>query len=903
MARNVRPLPYALLTLLAFLGNVASVEAFIGMEMLWGSIFTMIVLRLYGISWALLTALLASTWTLVLWNHPWGVLLFVIEVLVVGSLLPPLRNNLVLADAVYWIGLGLALVLLTYRLGLGMEAQDGWLVGLKMAVNGILNALVASLILDHGPLPRPNGTRGVPLRRLLFHVLTVLVLGTGFTLAMVGTHEEQKRLDAELAARMRAAARGIEPHLAQWLYQHLSVVEQMADAHEMALDDPARTQELLERLHSIFGSFLALYVSDENGVTIAFQPPDFYGVSNIGIDYSHRPYFQRAKATHDTVVSSVFYAGPRNNVPIVTLAAPVLEDGRFLGIAVGALDLTALNRMLVEHVGASNLVATLVRPDGTVVASSSPSIEAGTMYPRATITALQPGAWFEWIPPPDLYDFSGRENATLGAVERMGGPADWLLILEAPQGPQQFWIRSRMLRTLGGILGLIVVVLPMAALVASWITRPLQELARRSTDLPLRIEQEPSVVSWPHSRIREIGRLDDNFRAMAEALRVRISEMAANDRAKNEFLAVLGHELRNPLAAIRIAVHMLQTSEEERVRGHAIGVLDRQSQNLSRIIDDLLDLSRITRRKIELRLSRIDARDCLRNALQSIESSVKASQQELVVRISDTPLWVDADSTRLEQIIGNLLTNAVKYTPSGGRIEVDAHAIDGEVVFEVIDNGIGMTPELLARVFEPFQQGAPSGERSRGGLGIGLTLVRQLVDIHGGRVWAHSEGPNRGSRVGFALREATEPESAHPPPAATEQPGPARRVLLVDDNTDAVELLANTLKDWGHEVAVAYDGPQALRAAEISAPDLILLDIGLPGMSGLEVAESLRSSPDFDRTLIVALTGYGHPEDRERSFAAGCDLHITKPIDPEYLRKLLREPPAPRTIRDRPPPR
>lgn len=885
-ARPVRPLPLALLVLAAFFGNVASTRVFAGMDLLWGSIFTMIVLRLYGAIWAVLCALVASTWTIVLWGHPWSIALYVAEAVVTGLLLRPMRSNLVLADAVYWIGLGLGLGLLLNRVVLGVRPEDAWLLGLHMAVNGIVNALIANLLIDHAPVRRGGEVVGVPLQRLLFHVLTVLVLGTGLTITLADSHDERKRLDAELAARMRAAARGIEPHLADWLYTHLRVVEQIAETHERT-PVPEETQQLLERLGTIFPSFRALYVANAQGITIAFEPRTYLGQSTLGVDYSYRPYFLQARRTRHTVVSTVFYAGRYNEVPVVTLAAPMLVEGRFEGVAVGALDLSSIARLLVHHVGTSNLVATLVRPDGTVVASSSPSIEIGRMYPRATTDALQPGAWFEWIPEPPPYDISGRENATLGSVERTEGPTDWLLVIEGAQGPQYAWLRSRLLRTLGSILALTIVVLPLAAVVSGWITKPLRELARRSTALHERIEQEPSVL-WPRSNVREIVLLNGNFRAMARALRERMNDMAAADRAKDAFMAVLGHELRNPLAAIRIAVHMLQTSRSERPREHALGVLDRQSQNLSRIVDDLLDLSRISRGKIELRRKRLDARAVIRDAVEGVMPLVREAKHQLDVRLPEAPLWVDADPTRLEQIVANLLTNAAKYTPSGGHVGIVARAEDDHLVVEVTDDGIGMDAELLARAFEPFEQGAPTEQRSRGGLGIGLTLVRQLVAMHGGRVWAHSEGHGHGSRVGFALPLAPPPEAEVSAPFASEPEGPPRRVLIVDDNADALELLAQTITAWGHEVATARDGPSGIRAAQALRPDLILLDIGLPGLSGLEVARTLRADPAFRDTLIVALTGYGHPEDRERSLAAGFDLHLTKPVDLARLERLLK---------------
>ncbi len=369
----------------------------------------------------------------------------------------------------------------------------------------------------------------------------------------------------------------------------------------------------------------------------------------------------------------------------------------------------------------------------------------------------------------------------------------------------------------------------------------------------------------------------------------RIDAEVAN-RAKDEFLAMLGHELRNPLAPTLHALEVMrQKGGDPATRGWAVEMLERQSRHMARLVDDLLDVSRITRGKIELRLEPIELSELVRRAVESCRALFDDRRHRLALELCPQPVWLEVDPARLEQVLCNLLNNAAKYTPPGGGITLRTEGDGFEVVVTVTDDGAGIPPEMLTRIFDLFHQVDPSLARSQGGLGIGLTLVQRLVEMHGGSVEAHSDGPGRGST--FAVRL---PALAAPPDAATRRrsrpalaPGTPRRVLVVEDNLDSATALAELLRLWGHEVRVAHDGPAGVAAAGVFAPDVVLLDIGLPGMDGYEVALTLRADPAFAATRLYALTGYGQEQDHRRSRDVGIDRHITKPIDLAALRELL----------------
>ncbi|WP_437798853.1 ATP-binding protein [Sorangium sp. So ce693] len=368
------------------------------------------------------------------------------------------------------------------------------------------------------------------------------------------------------------------------------------------------------------------------------------------------------------------------------------------------------------------------------------------------------------------------------------------------------------------------------------------------------------------------------------------------NRAKDEFLAMLGHELRNPLAPIVTALHLMRL----RAGGHAERerlVIERQIKHLTALVDDLLDVSRITRGKVELKKQRTELAEVVAKAVELASPLLEQRRHHLTVTVPSSGLAVDGDVMRLAQVISNLLTNAAKYTESGGEIAVRAERTEGEVVLSVRDNGIGIAPEMLASVFERFVQERQALDRSQGGLGLGLAIVHNLVAMHGGRVSAHSEGRGRGSEFTIRLPAAANvrsPEAAPArPPAGTQgSPAPAdrRRILLVDDNLDAVELLAESLGAMGHATRIAADGPSALRIAEEFAPDVALLDIGLPVMDGYELARRLREQPAGERVRLIAITGYGQEADLRRSKGAGFETHLVKPIQIDRLTALIEEP-------------
>ncbi|MEX0711214.1 MAG: ATP-binding protein [Pirellulales bacterium] len=401
-------------------------------------------------------------------------------------------------------------------------------------------------------------------------------------------------------------------------------------------------------------------------------------------------------------------------------------------------------------------------------------------------------------------------------------------------------------------------------------------------------------------------------RAEAVALEnTRLSEeLRAADRRKDEFLALLGHELRNPLAPIRSALHLLDGADPETTQS-VRGMMQRQVQHIVRLVDDLLDISRVRQGKFTIEKQPVELGAAVRQALETSGPVIDSYGHELAISLPDESVWLQADPVRLAQVITNLLNNAAKYTNRGGRIWLAARREHDQALLSVRDSGIGIPAHLLPRLFDLFMQVDDRHERSQGGLGIGLALVRRLVEMHGGTITAASAGEGQGSEFTVrlpVLAETARPQSppqptqfsdrldgrnAHPaagprsavhPPARTSA---GRRVLIVDDREDAANTLAMLVRAWKHDVRVVHDGLAAVEASESYRPDVVLLDIGLPGISGYDVARQLRLRPHFKSILLVALTGFTEDEDRKRSYEAGFDHHLVKPVAPERLEALL----------------
>jgi signal transduction histidine kinase/ActR/RegA family two-component response regulator len=479
---------------------------------------------------------------------------------------------------------------------------------------------------------------------------------------------------------------------------------------------------------------------------------------------------------------------------------------------------------------------------------------------------------------------------------RRSGETGWSIGLGIP-ARIVFASATRALWVLGvGTLVALAIALGFAWWMSRGITAPIASLATAARAVG-RGYANPHLAS--KSSILEVrdvaSALDEAAAAVLERETLLEREQAAlkaADRAKDEFLAMLGHELRNPMSAIGTAAHILGAAQPgSPMDRQARGIIERQSRQMTRLIEDLLDISRLTMGKVRLRTEPFDLAQLAHHVVQTWRQSARVQPDR--ISLAAEPAWVDADRARIEQVLANLIDNANKFTPAGKRIFVTVRSADGAAILDVTDEGDGIAPEMLDRVFELFVQAPQGPDRSDGGLGLGLALVRRLVQMHGGTVGAISAGLGHGASFIVSL-PAIEPAGAvHRSEGIPAGAGQALRIMLVEDNADARDMLQAVLALAGHEVFGLSNGEAALAEARRFRPDVAIVDIGLPGMDGHEVARRLRADPELHRLRLIALTGYGLPEDERRAHEAGFDIHITKPVEPQALASALAKLAAP----------
>ena len=726
--------------------------------------------------------------------------------------------------------------------------------------------------------------RPVALRTRLLYLAAAafvpLALMSGISLFALlhQQRQESERAGIELA---RALTTAVDAEL----QRSISVLQGLANATSLDQQDTERFYELARRVLQSNPSWLTVILADPQGRQLT-NARFRYGEALPPV--VERESFDRVLRTIEPAIGHLS-RGPGTQLA-VPVRVPVLRAGELRYVLTAAVKpddfVDIINRQRVP----GDWVVSVFDANSIRVARSRQHHEYLGGTPTPSLVELMRAGGDEGAGITQVL-----EGESVYTTYSRSHETNWTVAIGIPR--PYFGVAA--LRSLivygGGLLISIGLAILAALIIGRGIARPMAELGAAARALGRRERLE-----LPHTPIAEIRQVADSLavaadeRARGEAEREQLLEREqqaraiaeAANRSKDEFLAMLGHELRNPLGAIANAAQLLGAADEQ-TRAHARAVIGRQVQHLVRMTDDLLDAARAMTGKIILQRQPLDLADAAARALSTLRASGRTGQRRIVQALA--PVWIDADPTRIEQIIGNLLGNALKFTPEGGTITVSVGREGDEALLRVADTGIGMAPQLAARVFEPFVQGERLLDRSQGGLGIGLTLVRRLAELHSGSAAAHSDGEGRGSAFSVRL-PAMEPPAAIRGRARAPSTVPARDVLVVEDNDDARETLKRMLELAGHRVRVAVDGAGALNAVRSAVPDVALIDLGLPQMDGYEVARRIRADMQGKRPLLIAVTGYGLPEDRNRSRDAGFDLHLVKPVDSTTLAEVLARP-------------
>jgi len=645
-----------------------------------------------------------------------------------------------------------------------------------------------------------------------------------------------------------------------------------------------------------------LVATSEDWVNLLVFTDDGRELVNVRVDYDQPPpkfesveYVRQVIREGRPMASNLFFS-PHTDEQVVHVAIPVQREGQPPLVLAASLDLSGFDRLLVDQSMRGEGVAAIFDRNLRFVARSRDSQRYLGMHPiepqRQAFARSDTG--IDRLPvydSPDVYSAWTRSSLT-----------GWTVSLGVPAEPVEAALRSSLIML--GSVGLVVMLA--TVLVALHIGRRLAGSMAEATESAMALAKgepllplESGVVELNvlGEALQQAGKILENEseeRARAEHERELLlereqqarQEAEGAGRAKDEFLAMLGHELRNPLAPILFAIELAKTHPHD-APTRELEIIERQARHIERLVNDLLDVARIVRGKITLNTRIDEIHPIVSKAVEIAAPLLETKQHVLVLDVPRSGLQVEADETRLAQVIANLLTNAAKFTDPGGEISLSAAREGDDVLIRVRDNGVGIPPELLPNVFDIFTQGQRNNAAAQG-LGLGLALVRNFVRLHGGTVTARSEGPGRGSEFTVRL-PAVEAEPRVEPVSSLAPTGSAApaRVLVVDDNVDAAETLGLMLEMEGHQVRVAFEATQALEIARVFRPDIALLDIGMPGMDGYELAARMRAAPETRHTFLIAVTGYGQAEDRDRSSRAGFDRHLIKPVEPDQPTALI----------------
>ena len=717
----------------------------------------------------------------------------------------------------------------------------------------------------------PDPTIRSHLFALVLAVLLPMIVLVVLLAVLVARHE-QLAIEQGAVDRARAFMSAVDSEL----HGSVTTLEALAASSSLETGDVSGFHEQARRVLRSQSDWLNITLDSPAGVPLASAVLRF-GTPLAPL--SDRSVARQAARSGMAAVAGVLREPALNDYG-VPVSVPVMRRAAVAYVLTAFVKPDSFAELLHEQQLPTTWISGLVGSDGRFIARIPSPQRVGQLATAAFRNEIEqaPEGWYRGVTSEGIDVYRAHYKSPISG---------WSIGLAIPASEVQAAARRASWLAVSGTLVSLTLALGFAFWIGRRIARPVVALSEAATAL-----RQGEPVALVASHIREVEQVAAALEEAARATRERQvllerekEALRSADRAKDEFLAVLGHELRNPLASLTTAAHVLRLAAPGDSRAvQARGVIERQTKQMARLVEDLLDISRITMGKAVLDRERLDLGELARGVVQNFRQAGRAGAAQILFRAE--PAWVDGDRTRLEQVLANLLDNALKFSPPEAPVSVNVRTDGGDAVLTVADLGVGLEREAIGRIFDLFVQGEQGPDRSKGGLGIGLALVKRVVELHGGVVAAASEGIGKGAVFSVRLPAVAQPERAAQPPV---QAGAARsrRVLIIEDNDDARQMLVALLELGGHEVREAETGASGLQRAQAQRPDIALVDIGLPDLDGYEVARRLRSSEAGRDMKLVAVSGYGQAEDQRRAIEAGFDAHLTKPVSAELLRQAL----------------
>ncbi|MDA3949746.1 MAG: response regulator [Spirochaeta sp.] len=907
---------------LALIGNYFNLPLFFNVDLIFGSIAAVVALRYYGPFWAVAIAVVGASYTYVLWNHPYAIVIFTCEILFVAIAYTRGARNVVLTDTVYWLVLGMPLVFLFYRVVMSLGLSATALIMLKQSINGIFNTLVAVLLISLVEYLGPRVETPIPLSRLLFIAAVAFVFFPALIITVVFSRLQVRNVQEDVQTMLSSMSGSAQVTLQNWLDEDVQIVRSVGRGY------PEYTDSETIGDTRVFGDtvaqrFYALGVrgfSDDAGTADELFT---YGKQPDVVSRISRASFVGSGPTGNEggFVLRVLDDTKTETSSQIIILDPLFDESGLIGFSYGAVSGARIDALLEAVTQSWTIDAALVAPDNTVIAETGGAATAIRAYlsgEGGNVSAVTEDIQL-WTPSAEVNrSRMTRWSSSVYIQEKVLHAETGVRIVFAGNvAPYEDRLHRWSLYILTTILTVVVIAVVVAERLSKRLLRPVNGLTRITEDLPRRVETG-ETVRWPHTRIFEIDVLVHNFREMARSLRGEFVEIqTANreleearhkadtaNRAKSEFLANMSHEFRTPMNSIIGLSNVLSEADLNGKEAEYVGYIGDSARSLLDLINSVLDFSRIEAGKIELHPEPFSVRDLVRSVAGPLGVQAAGKNLSLEWRIDDdTPDMAVGDRAKLTEMLNNLLGNAINYTETG-RIELTVHTVEkGEdeavFAFRIQDTGLGIAPDRLEDIFEKFSRVNDGGESTPKGTGLGLAIVKKLAEKMGGSIAVESE---IGSGSTFTLTIPFKLQRSPPAAEGGEHGGGDEReivpvtglsILVAEDQKVNQLVIREFLNKDDHQIVFAADGHEALHAleaAERNPFDLVLMDVKMPEMGGVEAIGRIRNhdGSQYDPAIpIIALTAYAMADDRKTILDAGADDYVTKPIDLKALRKAI----------------
>ncbi len=887
------------LCIIGVLGNVYSIPLFFGVDFLLGSIAATIVLQRYGLVLGILSGLIASLYTVVLWKHPYAIVFLTCEIIWLGVWLARARRlNLVWYDILYWLLVGIPLIWLSFTFLLKMPQQVLWMIALKWAINGIFNALCATFIIAYTANKGKNNQVNqytLSFQETIYNSITIFSISFALVVMIMNTRLGVNGIESDIKTRLKDNYQQTQNIVKMWLSNDLKALTALA---QQDMEKTEQLQITVTFLHKLYKNFMGLYVADANNTIIASAPLEERSKSTPNTYFFDKTYEQRLKSSTQPIVSDVF--SNISPVSIIMMSVPILKEGKFIGYSEGIINLTHINEWLLKSISSKEFQMTIVDRNDHVIVTTLETETPAKKFSRHRSDELK---WDEdqiialWTP-----NSSQNQSAIarwknsffvyrMVVDERVG----WQLIVEIPLASYQTELFDLYLKNLLFILVISFALILLANRVSMRMVVSLRQLSTVTSQVTDHVLNH-SLVELPKSSIDEVSHLIDNFQKMMISLQEQFHQVeAANSAniAKDQFLANMSHELRTPLNGILGYAQILIRDKTLSQKQHeGVEVIQRSGEYLLTLINDILDLAKITAQRIELDIKEFQFDQFLQTTVELF--NVRAEQKGIAFNykaLSHLPAVVRADDKRVRQILINLLGNAVKFTQQGG-VTLKVRYVDETVHFLIEDTGVGISPKNLTTIFQPFEQVRDNIAGKAEGTGLGLSITKKLIEMMQGELKVSSElGKGSLFEVILTLPTVTSPtniqhKSQHTIIGIKEH---QYKILIVDDKSENRSVLRHLLLPLGFSLVEAENGKKGLERVIDEKPDLILTDLVMPIMDGFELIRRIRRLPLAHHIPIIVVSASVFDFHQQQSIQVGGDDFLPKPIHMDILLDRLQK--------------